>query len=395
MYRLLLFKRQVEDVFIFPFIILGRLIAVFKPLKKEFDIFLFFPFYHIGGAEKVHYEVAKVAGKKKAIIFFTKKSHNTLFLNQFQQSGCVIIDISKWTDNKFFYFNNLILRGILSAYINKQKKNTTVFNGQCNFGYKISPWIKPAVPQYELIHSFNTFSYIRIPFLPFITKTVMISKVRIEQHINFYKEKDIPKEYANRIVYIANAIALTSATAQKNTDTFTVLFVGRNSPEKRLHLFLKTAQQLQHKKENIKFEILGDVSESIDAANYPYVKFHGNQNDTGIINRIYSKAHALLLTSSTEGFPMVVIEAMNNGCAIIATPVGDIPLHIKNNENGFLFTAVTDEITIVNEAVDYILQLKNNTALCNSISKNNSNYALANFGITKFNEAYSKLLEGN
>ncbi len=92
---------------------------------------------------------------------------------------------------------------------------------------------------------------------------------------------------------------------------------------------------------------------------------------------------------------MVIIEAMNNGCAIIATPVGDIPLHIKNNENGFLFTAVTDEITIVNEAVDYILQLKNNTALCNSISKNNSNYALANFGITKFNEAYSKLLEGN
>ncbi len=392
-YSFLILKRQVEDIVIFPFIVLGRLIAAFKPLKDEYDIFLFFPFYHIGGAEKVHYEVAKVAGKKKAIIFFTKKSHSTLFLNQFQQSGCIIKDVSKWTDNKFLYFNNLIFRGILSAYINKQKIKTVVFNGQCNFGYKIAPWIKTAVPQYELIHSFNTFSYIRIPFLPFITKTVMISKVRIEQHINFYETKGIPKDYESRIVYIPNAIELTSTIQQKNANPFTVLFVGRNSPEKRLHLFLQVAEKLNNKKEAVQFEILGDVSDNTSAASYPFIKFYGNQNDAAVINSIYSKANVLLLISSTEGFPMVIIEAMNHGCAILATPVGDIPLHVKNNENGFLFTTVTDEAAIVNEAVNYILQLKNNAALLNSISKNNSNYAAANFGIEKFNEAYNQLLE--
>jgi len=79
-YRLLLFKRQLEAVFIFPFIATGRLIALCKPLKEAYDIFLFFPFYHIGGAEKVHYEIAKVAGNKKAIIFFSKRSHNNFFL---------------------------------------------------------------------------------------------------------------------------------------------------------------------------------------------------------------------------------------------------------------------------------------------------------------------------
>lgn len=392
-YSFLILKRQLEDIIIFPFIVLGRLIAAFKPLKEEFDVFLFFPFYHIGGAEKVHYEVAKVAGKKKAVVFFTKKSHNSLFLNQFQQSGCVIKDVSKWTDNKFLYFNNLVFRGILSAYINKQKRKTVVFNGQCNFGYKISPWIKTAVQQYELIHSFNTFSYIRIPFLPFITKTVMISKVRIEQHISFYEKKGIPQQFASRIIYIPNAIELSDTTAPKNTNAFTVLFVGRNSPEKRLHLFLQTAEQMYKLDKAVQFEVLGDVSESINAAPYPFIKFYGNQNDAAIINSIYAKANALLLISSTEGFPMVIIEAMNNGCAILATPVGDIPLHVKTNENGFLFTTVTDEATIVTEAVDYILQLKNNTELFNSISKNNSNYAAANFGIKQFNEAYGRLLE--
>ncbi len=393
MFKLLLLKRQLEDIVIFPFIVTGRLIAAFKPLKEEYDIFLFFPFYHIGGAEKVHYEIAKVAGQKKAIIFFTKKSHNDLFLNQFQQSGCVIKDVSKWTDNKFLYFNNLIFRGILSAYINKQKRKTVVFNGQCNFGYKISPWVKAAVPQYELIHSFNTFSHIRIPFLPFITKTVMISKVRIQQHIEFYKKAGIPENYANKIVYISNAIDLASTIAEKQKNSFTILFVGRNSPEKRLHLFLQTAKLLHAKNENVQFEILGDVSESITAADYPFIKFYGNQNDGAVINSIYANAHALLLISSTEGFPMVVIEAMNHGCAVLATPVGDIPLHIKNNENGFLFSTVTDEEVIIKEGVEYILQLKNNQQLFNSIAENNSNYAAANFGIENFNAAYNKLFE--
>lgn len=72
MFRLLLFKRQVEDIFIFPFIVLGRIIASIKPLKEEYDVFLFFPFYHIGGAEKVHYEVAKVAGKKEHHLLYKK-----------------------------------------------------------------------------------------------------------------------------------------------------------------------------------------------------------------------------------------------------------------------------------------------------------------------------------
>lgn len=392
-YRWLIIKRQVEDLLIFPFIVIGRIIASFKPLREEYDIFLFFPFYHIGGAEKVHYEIAKVAGKKKAIIFFTKKSHNSFFLQHFEESGCTIKDVSAYTDNKWLYFNNLIFRGIISAYINRQKRKTVAFNGQCNFGYKISPWIKPAVPQYELIHSFNTFSYIRIPFLPFITKTVMISRLRIEEHIAFYTTKGIPASFAARIMYISNAIELRHTGIIKEQSPFTVLYVGRNSPEKRLHLFLQTAQQVHAADQTVQFEILGDVSESIAAADYPYIKFHGNQNSSDVINRIYANAHVLLLTSSTEGFPMVVIEAMNNGCAILATPVGDIPRHIKNKENGFLFSTVTDEPQIVQEAVTYITTLKNDRALFETISKNNSNYAAANFGIEQFNAAYNQLFE--
>jgi hypothetical protein len=206
MYRLLLIKRFIEDIFIFPFILLGRFTAAIRPLKKEYRIFFFFPFHHTGGAEKVHAQISAAAGGPNCIIFFTKKSSDDRFLEDFRKSRCEIRDISKIVDNKWFYFLNLFYRGIISGYINSQSVKPIVFNGQSNFGYKISPWIKKDIRQIELIHSFNTFSLIRIPFLPFISKTVMISRKRIEDHKEQYRQKNIPASFAERIQYIPNAI---------------------------------------------------------------------------------------------------------------------------------------------------------------------------------------------
>lgn len=392
-YRNSILKRKIEDALISPFILIGRIISYFLPNKTQYRIYFFFSFYHIGGAEKVHVQVAKATGGNDCIIYFTRKSHNNLFLHEFIDSSCIIKDISKYTDNKWFYFINLIFRGIITGYINRQKEKPVVFNGQCNFGYKISPWVKKEILQAELIHSFNTFSYIRIPFLPFIAKTVMISKKRIDDHKELYKQKRIPLHFFDRITYISNAIVLPESNDfSKSSKVFTVLFAGRGGIEKRIHLITAMAEILRNKDTSVQFEILGDVSGSVDIAKYPYIKFYGNQSDNKKISKIYQNAHLLLLTSSTEGFPMVVIEAMAHGCAVVATPVGDIPLHIKKNENGFLFSNVTDEKAIVTEGINFILQLKSNRAKFEEISLTNIRYAKNNFSIEKFNEAYQKLL---
>ena len=226
-YSLLLAKRQVEDILMFPLIQLGRVIAWANPQKKKYDRFFFFPFYHIGGAEKVHAQIAKAGGGANSIIYFTKKSANALFLQEFEASGCVIRNISKHTDNKWLYFLNIIYRGIISGYINKQKGSTLVFNGQCNFGYKLSPWINKKTPQVELIHSLCSFSYIRIPFLPFIARTVMISKVRIAEHLELYKRYNIPEHFGRRIQFILNAIELPARrTVVQQTENLVTLYVG-------------------------------------------------------------------------------------------------------------------------------------------------------------------------
>ncbi|HEX6848565.1 MAG TPA: glycosyltransferase family 4 protein [Chitinophagaceae bacterium] len=392
MYKLLLIKRMIEDVFIYPFILTGKLIALTHPLRKEYGIFFFFPFYHTGGAEKVHSMLANAAGGNDCIIFFTKRSADNRFLNEFRRSGCDIKDVSKFTDNKWLYFLNFFYRGILSGYIDRQQQKPIVFNGQCNFGYKISPWIKKSIPQIELIHSFNTFSQIRIPFLPFISKTIMISRKRIEDHKEQYKRYNIPDSFSERIQYIPNAITLPNHISKKSSDELTILYVGRGSKEKRVEIIAEIAHEFNSSHEqSVKFEILGDVAGTIDKKAHSFIKFYGNRNDENQISEIYEKAHVLILTSTTEGFPMVIMEAMAHGCAILSTPVGDIPYHVKNKENGFLFSEIDDQKKIIDEAKEKITWLKDHRTDLKMIERNNINYAKNNFGIERFNKDYREL----
>lgn len=393
MYKLFIIKRVIENVFIFPFILIGRVIATFHRLKKEYRIFFFFPFYHTGGAEKVHAQIAKATGGNDCIIFFTRRSDDDRFIDDFKRTGCEIKDISTYTDNKWLYFLNLVYRGIITGYINSQKLKPIVFNGQCNFAYKISPWVNNKIKQVELIHSLNSFSYIRIPFIPFIDKTVMISRKRIEDHKKLYQRYQIPMLYAERIVYICNGIPLPSSVRpERPSSLFTVLYSGRPGPEKRIHLITAMAKELQDADKDIQFEMIGDLSKLVDSSTSPFIKFHGNINDPEKINSIYSRAHLLLITSSTEGFPMVIMEAMANGCAIMATPVGDIPFHVKDGENGFLFSSVENESAIIKEACEKIIWLKNNPVEWKRISGMNTSHAAEYFGIEKFNAAYKDLL---
>ena len=394
MYSFLIIKRKIEDILLYPLVLLGKLISGLFTDKKEYRIYFFFPFYHIGGAEKVHAQVAKACGGNDCIIYFTRKSTNTLMRAQFENSNCVIRDISKYTDNKWLYFLNIMWRGILSAKINRQHSQCVVFNGQCNFGYKISPWIKKDIRQIELIHSLNTFSYIRIPYLPFITTTIMISQKRIEDHHQLYKKKGIPELFIKRIHYIPNAVTLPELQTQKQMHPFRVLFSGRGGMEKRLHLITTIASKFKDNKD-IRFEIMGDVSEVVDLKCFPFIHFYGPLSDAIEIQKIYSQAHIVMLTSSTEGFPLTIIEGMSEGCAIVATPVGDIPYHIKNGVNGFLFSSVQDESVIIKEGINYINELKTNNELFNQISQNNIKYARQHFNIEKFNKRYRDIILNN
>ena len=82
---------------------------------------------------------------------------------------------------------------------------------------------------------------------------------------------------------------------------------------------------------------------------------------------------------------------MAYGCVVLSTAVGDIPYHVKNNENGFLFSNTEDESFIINEAIEKIIWLKNNWHEMNRMAENSISYANHNFGIERFNKNYQDL----
>jgi L-malate glycosyltransferase len=392
-FRLLIIKRALEDLMMLPLIMIGRLLATLKPLKEEFQVFYFFPFYHTGGAEKVHALIAKATGNDQCIVFFTRKSHNTAFLEMFRESGCILKDVSRYTDNKAIYFVNIIFRGIISGYINAQKQVPIVFNGQCNFGYKISPWIRKDIRQIELIHSISNFSYIRIPFLPFIDKTVMISKEKITEHFELYIRYAIPAMFKQKVYYIPNASEFQSISIKdKDLSTIRVLYSGRATPEKRPQLVARIAEEVHRHDPAIQFVMAGDTFDDIQIKKPSFVEIKGNITNKGVLSALYQQCNILLITSSTEGFPLAIIEGMAYGNAIIATPVGDIPAHVKSGQNGFLLSQAKNEDKIIQEATTFILQLKADRELLQKIVATNISYAQTHFSFQRFAADYQKLI---
>ena len=221
----------------------------------------------------------------------------------------------------------------------------------------------------------------------------MISRQSIKDHTDLYHRYKIPEQFLSMIVYIPNAISLPVSSGSKPPGDFKVLYAGRALGAKRVALIARIAREIRKIDKSIQFEMMGDMSKVIDAAEYPYIKFHGTIKDDDTINRIYSECHVLILVSLMEGFPMVVMEAMANGCAILATPVGDIPLHVRDGGNGLLFTSVTDEALIVEEAVEKIIALKNNPGQLEKMIAANIRYAHHNFGIERLYEDYRNLLK--
>lgn len=87
--------------------------------------------------------------------------------------------------------------------------------------------------------------------------------------------------------------------------------------------------------------------------------------------RLYEKADLLILPSYHEGFPMVILEALQSKCAIISTQVGATP-EILNEENAYWVAIKSPE-----QIKEAILFFYNNRGILEEMKENN--YKMSNY----------------
>jgi len=116
--------------------------------------------------------------------------------------------------------------------------------------------------------------------------------------------------------------------------------VARLVGEKNLSLFLEAAAEIRGVREDVSFLIVGygDQREALERQAGALglgdaVRFTGLRSD---VPDLLGVMDCFLLTSRTEGLPVVLLEAMGSGVPVVATDVGGVGEIIRSREDGFL-----------------------------------------------------------
>ena len=377
-----------------PLKLIQQYATVRKQLSEincEVSHVFFFPYYHIGGAEKVHASILETMSDKKPIVFITDISSGNGLLNDFKKSA-TIIDV-----------NLLISIGPFNRWITKKvktlcenKRDIVLFGCNSVFFYILIPMLPKQTQCIDLIHAFvHQFEdgpeKWSLPVVPNLTKRVIISQNTKHDFERIYLKNGIDLKYLDRIVCIPNFVEPKKYVQREIKENINIIYVGRGSEEKRIYLISKAAKLAAQTKLPVTFHFVGDVKDAIPMEDLSYCKLYGEITDPQQMDEHYNNAHLLLITSSREGFPMVIMEGMMHGVVPIATNVGGISEHVRNRETGVLIDSV-DENEIVNQIIGAIKYFVENKTEWKKMSENAFLYANTNFSKEAFFQSYKKLL---
>lgn len=362
---------------------------------SDCDTLLIFPYYHIGGAEKVHLNIAKsLANKKKLAILFTNKSLSSAFMEAFGNYAS-ILDIPDILSKNIPSLNNILQNQIADAI--NASPTTQLFGCNSRLFYKILPMIRSRIKIYDLVHAVtddSEFNRFLIKSAPSIQKRVAINLHAKQQLIKLYEENCVHSVLIDNIEIIENGIDLQAYDFKEKRvpSTLDVGFVGRWSHEKGPDIFLAVAKHLMGNNK-FSFKMAGpNIDSNIENLNVYNVAYVGVANNEREISDIYNNLHILLITSRSEGFPLVIMEAMAFGVIPICRNVGGIAQHVKHSENGFLITS-DDETNIATKFSEIINFISNNPREYSRISNNCILYARQFFDMITFDKKYKRLFQ--
>lgn len=135
-------------------------------------------------------------------------------------------------------------------------------------------------------------------------------------------------------------------------------FVGNLHRFKGADLFLEAFKTIKSNKVG-EIHIVGD-GEMLEELKIKSKDLNYKVNFLGFlpknkIREIYSKSHAVVLPSSTEGFPKVIAEGMNFGCIPIVSDISCLSEYVNDGINGYLLNPINHEV--LKDKIEILLKL--------------------------------------
>lgn len=122
----------------------------------------------------------------------------------------------------------------------------------------------------------------------------------------------------------------------ENQEKRTFVFVGRFERRKGVQELTRSLKRLIETPLNFKFQFIGPIPKEHQLGD-PRISYHGSIHQPEKIMEILRSSDVLVTPSYSEGMPNVILEAMSQGLAVIATKVGAVPKMV-DEKNGWLIS---------------------------------------------------------
>ncbi len=183
------------------------------------------------------------------------------------------------------------------------------------------------------------------------SQTVTVSNYARDQLLKHLK---LPPDDV-RVAYHGSELSGKAELVPELPETY-VFYPANLWPHKRHHLLFEAMKLIWQRRSDLHLVLTGGRG----SGEFPPVpeQFSDRMHDLGYVSdgqlvTLYQKAEALLFTSEHEGFGMPLVEAMNNGCPVICSPltaipeiVGDAALLVDSDKPGDWAAAVLDQLPL-------------------------------------------------
>ena len=218
---------------------------------------------------------------------------------------------------------------------------------------------------------------------------ILVSKDLYKYYDNLFKSKNMKC----KCVLIPNSIDEVPAKENK-IGKINLISVGRLSKEKGYLTLIDVFNEIHKINKDIKLNIVGDgkeytlIKEKINKYKLnDSVILHGFQKPD-YINELYKDSAIYLMTSYTESFGLVLVEAMSSSLVPIAFDCAEGPREIiKNNYNGYLI-----KNRDINKMANKVIEVINDVKLLKELSNNAYNTSKEYLN-TNFKDKWIKLIE--